>query len=250
MSTGHYDKSYPQPETKHYDMLAKLESQEWFQLARKRPYTLCTKTDCPYVAGSTTDFGESDWDDWPSIIVDRNALPVVQRERLLPGLVEHELVEAILLSHGWGYLDPEKPAHLVASAAENICNMRRGISAEEARRIYEPLIKADAREKLKIIHIALNLKPYLDPRDFDKRLLIHMQAVMNGIDESVAGDDAGKLPKDAVDYSYHIGDDKCANCVHFEVMAKRRCLRVRGEIDPEYWCRLHLDKEEAEEYER
>jgi hypothetical protein len=62
-------------------------------------------------------------------------------------------------------------------------------------------------------------------------------------------DEGGKLPKDAVDYSPHVGDNKCGNCVHFEVVAKHQCLRVLGMIERYYWCRLHLDAHDAEEYE-
>src|SRR5712671_1421343 len=229
MSTGHVHAAYPQPEPKHAEMLRELERQPWFGLARKRPFRLLTSTDCPYVAGSTTDFGEPDWHDWPAIIVDRHGYRKSKEAGLLAGLVEHELVEAILMAHGWGYLDKEKPAHLVASAAENIVYARYGIAPEDARKCYEPLIKADAHEKLKIIHVALNLKPYLDPADFDKRLLQHMQMCMIGI-----ADEGGKLPKDAVDYGPATTEDTCGPkgakeaCVHFEVVAKHQCLRVAG----------------------
>lgn len=239
MSAGHVHASYPQPEPKHYEMLAALEREPWFQMARKRPYRLLTTTDCPYVAGSTTDFGEPDWRDWPAIIIDRHGCQKIARAKLLAGLIEHELVEAILLAHGWGYMDKARPAHLVASAAENILYAKRGISVEDAWKVYEPLIKADAHEKLQVIHIGLNMKPYLDPMDFDKRLLMHMQAVMTGM-----SDEGGRLPKDAVDYSPSSGDDRCGNCAYFEVAAKRQCLRVSGGIDRDYWCRLHLDADD------
>jgi len=249
MSTGHVHSAYPQPEPKHYEMLAALEREPWFQMARKRPFRLLTTTDCPYVAGSTTDFGEPDWSDWPAIVVDRHGYRKIVAAKLLPGLIEHELVEAILMAHGWGYLDKDKPAHLVASAAENICYAKRGIDPDEAAKVYKPLIKVDAREKLKIIHVALNLRPYLDPTDFDKRLLVHMQACMTGV-----MDEGGKLPKDAVDYSPATTEDKCGPkgaaeaCAYFEVMGPKQCLRVIGAIDKDYWCRLHLDKDDAGEY--
>jgi hypothetical protein len=131
-----------------------------------------------------------------------------------------------------------------------------------ARKVFEPLIKADAREKLRIIPITLDLKPFLDPREFDKRVLIHMQARMSGAmvpdrdglaaaNAAIAhtfGDDVAKLPKEAVGYGPSWGDDRCGNCVFFEVKAKRVCLRVAGAIDPDAWCRLHLDKDDTAEY--
>src|SRR5258706_15594269 len=121
-------------------MLAALEREPWFQMARKRPFRLLTTTDCPYVAGSTTDFGEPDWSDWPAIIVDQHAYRKIEKAKvvfrnggLLAGLIEHEFVEAILMAHGWGYLDKKRPPHLVPSAAEKLGYARYGIEPDEAR---------------------------------------------------------------------------------------------------------------------
>jgi hypothetical protein len=248
MSTGHVHSGYPQPKPKHYEMLAELERQPWFAMGRKRPFRLVTNCDNPYVAGSSVDLAD--------IFVDRHAWPVIKKAGLLPGTIEHEMVEGILELHDWQYMDPAKPAHLVASAAENIVNMRRGITPEQARAVFEPLIKVDSREKLKIIPITLDLKPFLDPREFDKRLLIHMEMRMTGavvpdrdgltLAHTLA-EDFAKLPQEAVDYSPSSGDDRCGNCVLF-LKARKQCQRVAGAIDADWWCRLHLDADDAKEY--
>jgi hypothetical protein len=44
-----------------------------------------------------------------------------------------------------------------------------------------------------------------------------------------------KVSKKAVDYSPGMGVTRCKNCVFFR---GGLCERVRGVIDPEYWCRL------------
>lgn len=50
--------------------------------------------------------------------------------------------------------------------------------------------------------------------------------------------DAATLEKVAVDYSPGKGEDRCANCAHF--LAPAACELVKGEIDPDYWCRRFL----------
>jgi len=49
-------------------------------------------------------------------------------------------------------------------------------------------------------------------------------------------DDAGKRAKSSVDYSRSTGSDRCDGCVNF--IAPDRCQRVKGAIEPDYWCRL------------
>lgn len=49
-----------------------------------------------------------------------------------------------------------------------------------------------------------------------------------------------KVAKDSVDYSPGMDGRFCRVCVHFEKPAA--CERVRGEIDPAYWCKLFKKK--------
>jgi len=45
-----------------------------------------------------------------------------------------------------------------------------------------------------------------------------------------------KKAKAEVDYSRSKGEDRCSVCVNF--ISPDECRKVRGEIDPDYWCEL------------
>ena len=45
-----------------------------------------------------------------------------------------------------------------------------------------------------------------------------------------------KKTKAEVDYSRSKGEDRCSVCVNF--ISPDECRKVRGEIDPDYWCEL------------
>ena len=45
-----------------------------------------------------------------------------------------------------------------------------------------------------------------------------------------------KVDKESVDYSKGMGRTRCRDCKHF--MAPTHCERVKGIIDPLYWCKL------------
>lgn len=52
-------------------------------------------------------------------------------------------------------------------------------------------------------------------------------------------ENARKQAKKAVDYSPGMGRTRCKYCVHYRAGL---CERVRGVIDPDYWCRLFRAK--------
>ncbi len=214
----------------------------WFrrclERARGDVEVLYEGIDLPYIAGSDAELEH--------VYVDQHAYSYILSAGLLPGLIDHELVEGILLRHGYNYIKEPLAAHMIASCAEDRCNEARGISREMANAVYEPLIKAGARERLFTVPINLNMKPYLETAS--RSLLSHMGARMTGNlpddDDTIAGggetEDAVKVSKKSVNYSQAKGvaPDRCGLCRYFEVQAPRRCLKVAGEIHPWYWCRL------------
>ncbi len=214
----------------------------WFrrclERARGDVEVLYEGIDLPYIAGSDAELEH--------VYVDQHAYSYILSAGLLPGLIDHELVEGILLRHGYNYIKEPLAAHMIASCAEDRCNEARGISREMANAVYEPLIKAGARERLFTVPIDLNMKPYLETAS--RSLLAHMGACMTGNlpddDDTIAGggetEDAGKVDKASVDYGpakFNSPDD-CSMCRYFEVRGPRQCLKVVGDIDPWYWCRL------------
>lgn len=237
MSTGHRHA----PTDKHAAQLDDLMREPWFvrclECARRDVEVLYEGIDLPYVAGSSADLEH--------VYIDQHAYPKIVAAGLLPGLIEHELVEGILERHGWGYIKEPEAAHMVASVAEDRANEARGISRARADAVYAPLIKADAREKLSAVPVDLNMKPYLETAS--RSLLAHMGAHMTGNlpddDDTIAGGgdaDDGKVSKEEAGYApakFGIGD-RCGKCRYFEVRGPRQCLRVKGDIDPWYWCRL------------
>jgi hypothetical protein len=229
------------PTLRHAAQLDALLGEPWFvrclERARRDVEVLYEGVDLPYVAGSNTELEH--------VYVDQHAYQKVAAAGLLPGLIDHELVEGILLRHGYNYIKEPLAAHMIASCAEDRCNEARGITRETAEAVYAPLEKADARERLSAVPIDLNMKPYLETAS--RSLLAHMGAHMTGNlpdDITIAGGgetkDAGKVDKASVDYGPAKFDsaDHCAMCRYFEVLGPRQCLRVIGEIDPWYWCRL------------
>ena len=155
---------------RHVAQYDALSHQPWFQLALERPYLVIGYVfDLPYVGGSS--------EGTERIYVDRHAYPVIVKAGLLPGLIKHELVEGILLDHGWKYEIEPEAAHLVASVAEERENLKRGILRQDADEIYRPLIKADEHERLVIVPDDLHMQPYLEP-PVDKALIAHMRRAM------------------------------------------------------------------------
>jgi hypothetical protein len=207
MSVGHRH----QATEFHQRQLDGLLSQPWVAhcLARaERDIRVVTDVDMPYVAGSDAEL--------ECVFIDRHAYPRILAAGLLPSLIRHEVVEGILERHGWAYIKPPLASHLVATAAEDRENEKRGITRAQADKVYAPLIKADAHEKLKYVPITLNMKPLLETGD--KALLRHVGAVMAGCAEDdpaatiAGGPDASKLRKDEVDYGPATGQDHCAVC--------------------------------------
>ncbi len=240
MSSGHRHS----PTLRHAEQLDALMREPWFvrclERARRDVEVLYEGIDLPYIAGSNAELDH--------VYVDQHAYPRIVSVGLLPGLIEHELVEGILLMHGYNYIKEPQAAHMIASVAEDRCNKERGVSRAKADAVYLPLIKEGERDKIDAIPIDLNMKPYLETAS--RSLLAHMGARMTGNlpgddDDTIAGggetEDAGKVDKASVDYGPAKFDsaDHCGVCRYFEVRGPRQCLKVMGDIDPGFWCRLY-----------
>lgn len=184
--------------TEQYDGLL---HQPWFQLAMSQPYEINTFFDLPYVAGASTTQtwlmapeGMSVITDMRAMIIrrvyiDRHAYRSVMDAGLLPGLCEHELVEAVLEEHGWTYDVPPNAAHEVACVAEDRKNMERGITRSFADSFFAPLIKSDEHERIQYVPRDLIFLPYIEP-PIDESLVLHMRTMMlkeKKYDQSTAG---------------------------------------------------------------
>jgi hypothetical protein len=162
MSVGHHH-AVEESHAAQYDWLCR---QAWFKMAMAHRPEVVTTYDLPYLGGSSVGMER--------IYVDVHAYPVVAKAGLLPGLIEHEQVEGVLLEHGWRYAIEPEASHLVASVAENRKYAARGIASETANRIYRPLIKADELERLVCCPFDLHMEAYTEP-PVDKRLLARLQ---------------------------------------------------------------------------
>jgi hypothetical protein len=162
MSSGH-SHAASEHNAAQYDWLCR---QAWFKMAMAHRPDIIADYDLPYLGGSSVGMER--------IYVDAHAYPKVVDARLLPGLIKHEHVEGVLLEHGWRYAIEPKAAHRVAIVAENREYAARGISPEEADRIYRPLIKGDELERLVCCPCDLHMEPYTEP-PVDRRLLARLQ---------------------------------------------------------------------------
>lgn len=145
MSVGHAH----DPKKDHLEELAKLEKLAWFKAGRKIKYTIDHSHRIYYLGGSSIDGSK--------IYVDEEQYPSIKRLGLLAGLIEHEVVEGILLRHG-GY--DYAGAHELASAAEDKVYREQGKDPKRAQALYPKLIAASEAEPIENVPSDLRLDPY------------------------------------------------------------------------------------------
>lgn len=147
MSVGHVHAHDPNED--HLKELARLEKLDWFKAGRKIRYTIDHSRRIYYLGGSSND--------GKRIYVDEAQYPKIKKLGLLEGLIEHEVVEGILLRHG-GY--SYAGAHELASAAEDKIYRKAGMDPKKAQAKYPPLIKASEAETIENVPKDLRLDPY------------------------------------------------------------------------------------------
>src|ERR1700694_2338922 len=134
--------------------LDRVSSTTWFLRGRSIPYRVDRSYDIPYLGGISRD--------GRTVYVDRKAYPALLAQGVLPGLIEHERVEGILLRRGMQYPD----AHRIATAAENRVYAQLGMDFADAQAVYPKLIRSAEDETVTRCPRDLDLRPYSDrPRD-------------------------------------------------------------------------------------
>lgn len=145
MSVGHAH----DPKKDHLEELAKLEKQAWFRKGRAIKYVIDHSHRIYYLGGSSNDGSK--------VYVDEEQYPKIKKLGLLEGLIEHEVVEGILLrSKKYDYAG----AHELASAAEDKVYREQGLDPKKAQAKYPKLIKASEAEPIENVPSDLRLDPY------------------------------------------------------------------------------------------
>ena len=159
---------------------------------------------------------------------------IINVAMLMPALVEHEVVESILLLLGTdekGQRYEYDGAHEFATAreikvAQNIFGKNGLRWNEEAYQdIYKPFLKMTEKGPWQKLPPDLNTEPYREDapeiyREIEKQIL--------------RGDMIVQVSKWDANYSKGNPQEHCGICSHYE---KRTCEIVPGLIDPGYWCR-------------
>ena len=110
---------------------------------------------------------------------------------------------------------------------------------DQYQKSLEPYIKADEHEKLTKVPSDLDMRPYYDP-PVDQKLVDRLERAMDGGDVRKA--------KKEVNYGLGHKDSHCGpvkewkggDCSHF--ISPHGCEKVRGYINPKYWCELFKAK--------
>jgi hypothetical protein len=155
LSTGANQRHAPEGDEAALD---RVSSAPWFLRGRSIPFRVDCSHDIPYLGGIARD--------GRTVYVDRKAYPALVAQGVLPGLVEHERVEGILLRRGVRYSD----AHRIATAAENRVYAQLGMDAEKAQAVYPKLVRSAEYETVTRCPKDLDLRPYSDPPADDRRL--------------------------------------------------------------------------------
>jgi hypothetical protein len=148
VSVGHHHGEYEADEEGFHAALGK----DWFLREYIRPPRVDPHWDIPYVGGVSLDNSV--------VFVDRQAFGWIVHSGFLPGLVEHEHVEGILMRHGWEYW----PAHYIANAAEQAKYRKAGIDPKSTEPFYNALIRKAGDETITHCPPDLNLEPYKGDR--------------------------------------------------------------------------------------
>ncbi len=163
MSIGH--RHHHEPSEDHLAELAHIRAQPWFREWWSIPFKVEHDWDIPFLGGSSTDLKR--------VYVHRLVWPAIVEHRLLPGLIAHERVEAILERTGKSYAD----AHEMATCAENEVYRRQGRNSKDVEKLYPKLL--DMTEGAPVFRVPddLVLQPYLYP-PVDESLVARMRAAM------------------------------------------------------------------------
>lgn len=144
----------------------------------------------------------------------------------------HERFEkAVMDALGWSYAH----AHQAATGYERRGVLAAGLMWKPYNNCVEKYVKVDEHEKLVKVPGNLDMKPYYAP-PVDRALIARMEKAM--------GADKDKVAKSEVDYSKGMPKSHCGHvpkwhggsCEHF--IHPFSCEKVKGYIDPTYWCKL------------
>lgn len=199
-----------------------------------RVHDINTDYDLPYLGGYSEN-GET-------VYIDRH-LPEVLRieedgthKEFNPHqfITMHERFEkAVMDALGWGY----EHAHQAATGYERRGVLAAGLPWKGYDKVLRKYIKADEHEKLSKVPANLDMKPYYAP-PVNRGLIARMEKVM--------GTGKGKEDKKSVDYSKGMPDSHCGKVPHWPHRGECRyflppfsCEKVKGYIEPKYWCKLH-----------
>lgn len=202
-----------------------------------RPKQINNEYDLPYLGGYSKD-GET-------IYIDRHLPESIMLEddgnkkELHPYqfIADHERFEkAVMDVLGWSY----EHAHQAATGYERRHVLEHGFFWKQYDKCLQKYIKSDEHEKLTKVPSNLDMRPYYAP-PVDRGLIARMEKVM--------GTDQGKVPKKDVDYSKGMPSSHCGpvhgwphkgECEHF--IHPYGCEKVKGYIEPKYWCKLWASK--------
>jgi hypothetical protein len=219
----------------HDDELRRIAQTSWFQRGLAIERRLFRRGEIPWLGGSSTDStriyvdprfaGKADY---------LNMRYTINVAMLMPALIEHEVVESILLLFGIdekGRHYEYDGAHEIATAreikvAQNILG-KRGFrwNEESYQDIYKPFLKMTEKGPWQNLPPDLNTEPYREDapeiyRELEKQIL--------------RGDMIVQVSKWDANYSKGNPQEHCGICSHY---VKRTCEIVPGLIDPDYWCR-------------
>lgn len=202
-----------------------------------RPRQINTEYDLPYLGGYSKD-GET-------IYIDRHLPECIvieddgHKKELRPHhfIAYHEQFEkAVMDALGWSY----QHAHEAATGYERWHVLEQGFFWKPYDKCMQKYIKQDEHEKLIKVPSDLDMRPYYSP-PVDRGLIAHMEKAM--------GKGQGKELKKDVDYSKGMPSSHCGpvsvwphkgECRYF--IAPFSCEKVKGYIEPKYWCKLWSSK--------
>jgi hypothetical protein len=146
--------------------------------------------------------------------------------------LHEETEKALIMALGWRY----GPAHQVANAVERRAVLAAGIPWLAYERAVEPYIKADAKEKLKVIPPDLDWAPYYFP-PINRTLIKRMQVAQG--QEKLDKDDASvNYSPDRGKPTRHCGPDNGWPEHYCEYFRQNSCTKVLGYIEPRGGCDL------------
>lgn len=229
MSVGHLPKRH------HADAeLARVEQTIWYRKASAIERRLYRRGEIPWLGGSSTDTTRIYVDPRFRGTADycKRSLNVVQ---LMPALVTHEIVEAILLVFGTaedGRKYEYDGAHEVATEAE-VRTAKRimahfGYPWDEVayQEIYKPFLKMTEKGPWQNLPPDLNTEPYRDD----------MPALWREIEQQMLhGELIVRVSKSEASYGKGNPEEHCKICSHYAPGGT--CEIVKGRIDPNAWCR-------------